>query len=219
LLGFSLQVVIPTSKVPAAAGEGLFGKPAFITAPYDEATGTLAAHPLDKRKLGFYTRAPAGREGTSKTVQVKRFREAVRREFKHVDKVLAAGAGAEAAVDGTASPPAAAAAAIAKLSSTRIHERIEREGVDVTEGRPKTLYDFVHQDHTREDWQKTAKDVFYHRDMRPKVERARYGPLAPMSEAYGYGASEGLAAPAHGRKARGFLDKGHIGCNGASITS
>jgi len=211
------QVIVPGPKDPAAAQEGLFGKLTYASDPYVDASKPGGGAEKE-RKLGFYTRAGAGRDDTASTIGMGRHREHIKREFKHIDEKLAAAAGDEGAgglgaSSGSAgSPGRGAAAGTLAMSSTRVHPKIESEGRDVKADMPRHLYDYVHSDLTRPDWQKTSRDVWYHMKLRPSSERPRYGPMVTSSEAYGYGASEGLAPPEHGKRSayKDFYNKGHV---------
>ena len=193
------QPVTAFPKKLAAAQEGLFGKATYASDPYDDSSGTMKEYPLDKRKLGFYHRAP-GRGMCAKTIDMERYRTHVRTEFKHIDDKLeatvaaraaaspkrgaaaaggAGGAGDDGAVALTATSAAAGAAA---ATTAAVHTTFEREGRDVKEGMPTTLYDFVHSsDATRGDWQKTSRDVWYHRRHRAADERKVRAPGAAVS--------------------------------------
>lgn len=150
-------------KQVAAAQEGLFSKQTYASEPFDDASGTLKDYPLDKRRLGFYHRAP-GRGLCAKTVDMERYRAHVKTEYKHIDEKL------EASLTRADAEKAASPSALT-MTASRVHTTFEKEGKDMKEGRPKTLYDYVHSDQTRDDWQKTSRDVWYHMHARPADER------------------------------------------------
>jgi hypothetical protein len=156
------QAVIAHPKEVAAAQEGLFTKIAHANEVYDDASGTAKEYPQDKRKLGFYTKAPARGMG-AKTIDMERYRSHVHHEFKHIDAKLAS-AHEDLVSSGELKKEFSASASL-------VHTKFEKEGSDVKEGMPTTLYDYVHSDMTRPDWQKTSRDVWYHPKLRPSDER------------------------------------------------
>ncbi|RYG48859.1 hypothetical protein EON67_07210 [archaeon] len=113
---------------------------------------------------GFYSKAPSGRGAFSRTVDVERYREAMAHEYKAIDRMAASAAAAAETMLPPVSP-------IVARTGTRVLASIEREAPDVRAGMPKHLYDFIHTDATRPDWQRTARDMWYSAQLLPAKER------------------------------------------------
>lgn len=266
------QATVVHPKEVAAAHEGLFSKTVFVTAPYDDSTGLVKAYPLDSRKLGFYSRAPPARDQYTRSLEVERYREAIDREFRHIDRRLAetatslsgnlagtsrstddiapsatsapspvrgavasgtssrtyaprgAGAGSAAGASGGGGGSGSGAGAGATASETdAAASRVfgGRPGsVDDTvirSSRPRFMYDYVHTDLTRPDWQRTSRDVWYHRKLCDPSQPRNLGSLSTSTNDYGAGiTSDILRAPEHGKVLawKDFYDRGHIDGSG-----
>jgi hypothetical protein len=100
----------------------------------------------------------------------------------------------------------------------------EPDGEDVRGRLAKHLYDAVHSDNTRPDWQRTSRDTWYAATLvhGPGAGRRHTGPLRLTSDAYGYGAAQAVVAggsPQHAKTGawREFYFKGHVEADGASF--
>lgn len=113
---------------------------------------------------GFYSKAPSGRGAFSRTVDVERYREAMAHEYKAIDRMAASAAAAAETMLPPVSP-------LVARTGTRVLASIEREAPDVRASMPKHLYDFIHTDATRPDWQRTARDMWYSAQLLPAKER------------------------------------------------
>jgi hypothetical protein len=128
---------------------------------------------------------------------------------------------AEAAVLGVCAGDATAAdAAAAPAAAGAVGEA--HAGEDVRTRLPRHLYDFVHTDNTRPNWQKTSRDVWYAATLVHGAGKGhrRLGPQQLTSDAYGQGAQAAAVAsgsPAHAKKGawKEFYDNGHVEANGA----